>query len=91
MSQHRSLRSRSAARQHRNVLKRYERLKALSAADRWKEGDPVWGLPKVRSIKERFKKGKAAPAGAADAAAAPAEGAQAPGGGAEAGPQDAGQ
>ena len=86
MSQQRSLRSRSMSRQHRNVLKRFERIKALSGFGRWAEGDPVYGLPKVRSIKERVKRGKVAAAatatGAEGAAAdgAPAKGAAKVGG-----------
>ncbi len=81
MSQHRSLRSRSMRRQHRNVLKRFERLKALAGSGRWAAGDPVYGLPKVRSIKERVKRGKsaAAAAGAAGAEGTAAEGAPAEG------------
>ncbi len=44
----------------RNVLTRAERLAKLAAADRWKEGDPVLGLPKVRVQKVALKKKKKA-------------------------------
>ena len=67
----------------RSVMTRAERLEKLKADDRWKEGDDVLGLPKVRvqklAIKKKVKKkkeeegdGKAAPAkgGAAPKAAA---------------------
>ncbi|UDQ98065.1 small basic protein [Lentisphaerota bacterium WC36G] len=48
MSQHPSLRVGGKIRQKRNVLKRFERLDALKAEGRWKEGDKVLGLPKTK-------------------------------------------
>jgi small basic protein (TIGR04137 family) len=42
----------------RNVLTRAERIAALKAADRFKEGDNVLGLPKVRVQKLSLKKKK---------------------------------
>lgn len=42
----------------RNVLTRAERIASLKAADRWKEGDNVLGLPKVRVQKLSLKKKK---------------------------------
>ena len=90
MSQHRSLRSRSMRRQHRNVLKRFERIKALCGSGRWADGDSVYGLPKVRSIKERVKRGKTA-AAAAGAEGAPAEGVPAEGAAKAGGKEASGQ
>lgn len=43
---------------HRNVLTRVERLARLQTADRWQEGDSVFGLPKVRVQKLTLKKRK---------------------------------
>ncbi len=75
MSQHPSLRSSDKDKQHRSVLKRYERLKILKDKEKWKDGDSVYGLSKVKIIKFKIKKEKAV---AADATAAEA-GAVAPG------------
>ncbi len=53
-----SLRIRAGAIRNRNVLTRPERLAKLQEADRWKEGDPVLGMPKVRVQKISLKKKK---------------------------------
>ena len=53
-----SLKVRSGMMRTRNVLTRAERLAKLEQADRWKEGDPVLGLPKVRVQKLTLKKKK---------------------------------
>lgn len=45
---------------NRNVLTRVERLERLQEADRWKEGDSIFGLPKVRVQKVTLKKKKKA-------------------------------
>lgn len=42
----------------RNVLTRVERIAQLKGAERWKDGDPVLGLPKVRVVKLALKKKK---------------------------------
>lgn len=42
----------------RNVLTRAERIKKLTETDRWKEGDPPFGLPKVRVVSMVLKKKK---------------------------------
>lgn len=42
----------------RNVLTRAERIEKLMDADRWKEGDSIFGLPKVRVVKVALKKKK---------------------------------
>ncbi len=44
----------------RNVLTRAERIAQLQESDRWKEGDSVLGLPKVRVMKLALKKKKKA-------------------------------
>jgi small basic protein (TIGR04137 family) len=46
----------------RNVLTRGERIAKLKEADRWKEGDSVSGLPKVRVYKLSLRKKKKAKA-----------------------------
>ena len=43
---------------NRSVLTRTERIAKLLENDRWKEGDPVVGLPKVRVQKIALKKKK---------------------------------
>ena len=53
-----SLKVRRGMVRNRNVLTRAERLAKLQQADRWKEGDPVFGLPKVRVQKVSLKKKK---------------------------------
>ncbi|MFV1963835.1 MAG: small basic protein [Pirellulaceae bacterium] len=53
-----SLKVRTGMSRNRNVLTRTERLERLVAADRWSEGDPVLGLPKVRVQRVSLKKKK---------------------------------
>jgi len=84
-----SLKLKNALVRHRNVLTRDERINVLKDEERWNEGDPVMGLPKVGHRKSTAgKKAKAEEAaegaapGAAPAAAAPAAPAK---GGAKAG------
>lgn len=76
MSIHSSLRISSAGGGQRNVWSRVERIAALKKASKWKDGDRVTGLPKVRTrFKIKAKKkadDAAAPAAGAPAAAAPA-------------------
>src|SRR5687768_12836196 len=89
-----TLKVKSGANSNRNVLTRAERLEKLKESDRWKEGDKVLGLPKVRVVKLSLKKKKKAKAeegaegdkpaagGAAAGAAKPAAGAAKPAAGA---------
>ena len=77
MSTDKSLKSKSALRRHRNVLDRSERVAMLKDDGRWKEGDSVFGLPKVRTVRAR-RRVKAKPAPKPEAAAAVAPGADAP-------------
>lgn len=76
MSQHPSLRVDSVGTKHRNVLKRYERVKKMQEQNKWKDRPSAFGLPKYKSIKIKVKKVKEVPEGAAGAAA-PAAGAAA--------------
>jgi small basic protein (TIGR04137 family) len=80
MSIHSSLKVSGAGSGARNVWSRVERIAALKKQGRWKDGDEVEGLPKVRTGFKAKKKVKAeAPAAAAGAAPAkPAAAAAAP-------------
>ena len=90
-----SLRVKAGAIKNRNVLTRAERILKLKEAERWKEGDRVLGLPKVRVLKLALKKKKKAKAeegaegadkaaaGGAAATGKPAAGAAAKGGAAK--------
>ena len=89
MSQHPSLRGADKGKQHRSVLKRYEKLKTLKEKEKWDETkDSVFGLIKVKVVKFKIKKEKAAAvegeaaAPGAGAAAAPAAGTAKPAAGA---------
>ena len=53
-----SLKIKAGAAKMRNVLTRPERLAKLIADDRWQEGDPIYGIPKVRVVKIAMKKKK---------------------------------
>lgn len=80
MSIDRSLKCKNALSRHRNVLSRDERLIKLLDDGAWKEGESVFGLPKVshRKLstgkKEKKKEETAEAAPAAAGAAAPAAG-----------------
>jgi len=77
MSIHRSLATAGKLKRHRNVLTRAERLEILKKDERWKEGQSIFGLPKVRNIlaKAKKKEKEATADAAAPAAGAPAAGA----------------
>jgi small basic protein (TIGR04137 family) len=79
MSIHPSLASASKSTKQRSVLKRTERLRSMMEKNTWKDGDKVFGLPKIKAIRiKMMKKEKAAdkPAEGAAAGAAPAAGAK---------------
>ncbi len=59
MSVHKSLKTKGKLKRHRNVLTRTERMEELKRKERWKDGDSVFGLQKVRVYKAR-RKAKAA-------------------------------
>jgi small basic protein (TIGR04137 family) len=88
MSIHPSLTISEKDKKTRSVLKRIERIRSMHEKGAWKEGDAVYGLPKIKTLRIKIKKekvekaattteeGAAAPAaaGAKDAkAAAPAK------------------
>lgn len=85
MTIHKSLVTRGKLAQHRNVLTRAERVKFLLEDERWKDGDSIFGLPKVRHIKMKARKKtkkvaeeaaavEGAPLAEGETPAAPAEG-----------------
>ena len=56
MSQHPSLRVDSVGTKHRNVLKRFEKVKKLQAEGKWDTTvNSAYRLPKVKSIKIKVK------------------------------------
>ncbi|HNV86567.1 MAG TPA: small basic protein [Candidatus Omnitrophota bacterium] len=74
MSQHTSLKLKALSGRHRNVLKRYERIKKLKQDERWQDGMSAYGLPKVKSVKVKVKKAKAGPKAEGAEGATPAAG-----------------
>ena len=56
MSIDRSLKTKGALSRHRNVLSRAERIEQLKLEERWEEGNPVTGLPKVAHRKSHSGK-----------------------------------
>ena len=78
MSQHSSLRFDPMRTRHRNVLKRYERIRRLIELEKWNERKSVLGLPKVKSLKIKVKKVKAEKAAGETAQAAPTAAGQTP-------------
>ena len=83
MSIHPSLTISEKDKKVRSVLKRIERIRQMSQKGDWKQGDSVYGLPKIKSMRIKIKKekvekvatatdaGAPATAGAKDAKAAP--------------------
>jgi len=76
MSIHPSLSISDKDKKPRSVLKRSERLRMMMEKGQWKEGDNVYGLPKIKTIRIKIKKEKAEKAAEAVTAegAAPAAG-----------------
>jgi len=62
MSQHSSLRLGKKSKQHRSVLTRAEKIKKLKEEDKWQDRKSVFGLPKIKILRFKIKKEKAAPA-----------------------------
>ena len=73
MSIHPSLAISDKDKKPRSVLKRSERIRAMIEKGSWKEGDKVYGLPKLKTIRIKIKKEKVE-----KAAEATAEGTAAP-------------
>ena len=68
MSQHSSLKGASVSKKHRNVLKRFERIKKMKDNETWEERGSIYNLPKIKMIKLKVKKEKASPTGEGEAA-----------------------
>ena len=64
MSIHPSLSASAKAKKQRSVLKRAERLRILMDKDSWKVGQNIFALPKIKTMRIKIKKKKAAPAAA---------------------------
>lgn len=74
MSIHPSLTISEKDKKVRSVLKRSERIKQMQEKSKWKQGDSVYGLPKLKSLRIKIKKEKVEKAESAtgEATAAPA-------------------
>jgi small basic protein (TIGR04137 family) len=59
MSIHPSLASSDKHKKQRSILKRTERIRILMEKGKWKEGDDVYGLPKIKTVRIKIKKEKA--------------------------------
>lgn len=59
MSVHPSLTLSDKDKKQRSVLKRTERLRIMLEKGQWKEGDKVYGLPKIKTVRIKIKKEKA--------------------------------
>ncbi len=77
MSIHPSLRAADKTKKQRSVLKRPERLKTMLERGDWKEGEDIFGLPKIKTLRIKIKKEKAEKAEATAEGAAPAAGKEA--------------
>lgn len=75
MSIHPSLSLSDKDKKQRSVLKRTQRLRLMMEKGQWKEGDKVYGLPKIKTIRIKIKKEKAekVEAAAVEGTALPAE------------------
>lgn len=58
MSIHPSLAISEKDKKQRSVLKRSERIRAMAEKGNWKEGDKVYGLPKLKTVRIKIKKEK---------------------------------
>ena len=59
MSIHPSLTA-SKGKSHRSVMKRYERVEKLKKDGNWADDSSAFGLPKVKVVRMKLKKSKAA-------------------------------
>lgn len=59
MSVHPSLALSEKDKKQRSVLKRIERLRMMMEKGLWREGDKVYGLPKIKTVRIKIKKEKA--------------------------------
>lgn len=67
MSIHPSLASSDKDKKQKSVLKRSERIKTMIEKGAWKQGDKVFGLPKMKTLRIKIKKEKIEKAEAATA------------------------
>ncbi|MCX5705087.1 MAG: small basic protein [Candidatus Omnitrophica bacterium] len=78
MGIHPSLKTSDKVNKARSVMKRSERIRSMIEKGQWKEGDDVYGLPKIKAVRIKIKKEKVEKAAdavaGADGAAAPAAG-----------------
>lgn len=58
MSIHPSLAISGKDQKQRSVLKRTERIRQMMEKGDWKEGDRVYGLPKIKTVRIKIKKEK---------------------------------
>lgn len=70
MSIHPSLGAAVKGKQQKSVLKRTERIKHMMSKGLWKDDSKVFGLPKIKALRIKIKKEKAADKTAEEAAAA---------------------
>jgi len=70
MSIHPSLTISDKDKKQRSVLKRTERIRTMLEKGKWKEGDDVYGLPKIKTVRIKIKKEKAEKAAATAVASA---------------------
>ena len=66
MSIHPSLTISEKDKKARSVLKRIERIRQMQEKGNWKQGDSVYGLPKIKSLRIKIKKEKVEKAATAD-------------------------
>ena len=83
MSIHPSLAISDKDKKQRSVLKRAERIRMMLERGQWKEGDDVYRLPKIKTVrlkikKEKAEKTEAAPAPVTEEVAAAAAPSQVP-------------
>ena len=77
MSIHPSLTISEKDKKTRSVLKRIERIRQMQEKGNWKQGDSVYGLPKIKTLRIKIKKEKVEKAATAtEEGAAPAAGAK---------------
>ena len=72
MSIHPSLTISEKDKKTRSVLKRIERIRQMQEKGNWKQGDSVYGLPKIKSLRIKIKKEKVEKAATDTEAGAPA-------------------
>jgi small basic protein (TIGR04137 family) len=59
MSIHPSLAISDKGKKQRSVLKRTERIRMMKEKGQWKEGDDIYRLPKIKTVRIKIKKEKA--------------------------------